>query len=344
MSGFDTDRRALFETQAAELYERIVAEGGLPEDDASLAEGGAERQAFELLREIGLVVLEEGRWLPVDPATVQSQIVAPLGQQGAELISESASWAKAFAGLAQTWRRSPAAIRGPFTEVRGDQIDPFIGAIVADAQEELLTAQPQGGRSGRGIPAATQRDIEALDRGVRLRTLYQHSARRSTVVAEYVAAVSRRGAEVRTLDEFFNRLIVVDRRVAVIPSHEGVSVAVVVREPSVVAYLVDMFERSWERGRAFADHETAMVRDIAEEQRAMTIRMLVEGHPDQTSAKRLGVSPRTYAAYVAELKKEFAAETRFQLGHTMGRLGVSGQENRTLRGRREVLEPGPEAT
>ena len=29
--------------------------------------------------------------------------------------------------------------------------------------------------------------------------------------------MTRRGAEVRTLDEFFNRLIVVDRRVAIIP-------------------------------------------------------------------------------------------------------------------------------
>jgi hypothetical protein len=269
----------------------------------------------------------------VDPATVQSQIVAPLGQQGAELITESARWASAFAGLAHTWRRSPAAIRGPFTELRGDHITPFIAALVADAQEELLTAQPQAVRSGRGLAAAAQRDIGALNRGVRLRTLYQHAARRSTITAEYVAQVSRHGAEVRTLDEFFNRLIVVDRRAAVIPGQEGVTVAVVVREPSVVAYLVDMFERSWERGRPFTNHETAMVRDIAEEQRAMTIRMLVEGHPDQTSAKRLGVSPRTYAAYVAELKKEFAAETRFQLGYTMGQKEVSGREDGPTRGR-----------
>jgi hypothetical protein len=29
---------------------------------------------------------------------------------------------------------------------------------------------------------------------------------------------------------------------------------------------------------------------------------------------------------VAELKAEYEAETRFQLGYTMGRMGVSGQE------------------
>lgn len=326
MKGFDAGKRALFETAATELYERIVSEGGIADDDPSIARDGADREAYELLVEVGLLQQVDGQWLPVDPATVQSQIVAPLGQEGADLINESANWAKAFSGLAQTWRRSPSAITGPFTELRGDQITPFIAALVADAQEELLTAQPQAGRSGRGLAAAAQRDIDALDRGVRLRTLYQHSARRSRITAEYVSQVSRHGAEVRTLDEFFNRLIVIDRRAAVIPGHEGTQVAVVVREPSVIAYLVDVFERSWERGRPFIDHETSLARDIAEEQRAMTIRMLVEGHPDQSSAKRLGISPRTYAAYVAELKNEFDADTRFQLGYTMGRQGVSGRE------------------
>ena len=46
------------------------------------------------------------------------------------------------------------------------------------------------------------------------------------------------------------------------------------------------------------------------------MRMLIEGHSDPVSAKRLGVSPRTYAGYVADLKEEFEAETRFQLGYT----------------------------
>ncbi len=58
----------------------------------------------------------------------------------------------------------------------------------------------------------------------------------------------------------------------------------------------------------------------------MTIRMLIEGHSDPVSAKRLGVSPRTYAGYVADLKQEYDAETRFQLGYAMGARGVSGNE------------------
>src|SRR6187401_2275041 len=122
-------------------------------------------------------------------------------------------------------------------------------------------------------------------------------------------------------------MILVDRRVAVIPYHEEFGVAVIVREPAVVAYLVDVFERSWERGRPFTNRETSLMKDIAAEQRAMTMRMLIEGHSDPMSAERLGVSPRTYAGYVADLKADYDAQTRFQLGYTMGRMGVSGQED-----------------
>ena len=69
------------------------------------------------------------------------------------------------------------------------------------------------------------------------------------------------------------------------------------------------------------------MKDIAAEQRSMTLRMLIEGHSDPVSAKRLGVSPRTYAGYISDLKEEFEAETRFQLGYTIGRRGITGQDD-----------------
>ena len=122
----------------------------------------------------------------------------------------------------------------------------------------------------------------------------------------------------RTLDEFFNRLIVIDREVALIPSGENLGIALAIRDTGLVAYLVDIFERFWDRGRPFTNTESSTMEGIVAEQRAMTIRMLIEGHADATCAKRLGVSPRTYAAYVAELKEEYEAQTRFQLGYRMG--------------------------
>lgn len=329
MSSYSPEDRALFESDATALYERIVAEGGLPATDEQIAVGSRLRPAFDLLVELGLLLLdkETATWVPEDPSSIQSRVVSPIGHEGAKLLEESSNWAKAFGSLNQAWRRSPqSSTRGPFTRIHDEAIGPFLTGLVAECEEELLTAQPQTGRDAPSLAAASLRDTEALERGVKMRTLYQHSARRSSITHQYVAAVTARGAEVRTLDEFFNRMIVVDRRIVVIPGQDDLRVAIAVREPSLVTYLVDIFERTWERGRPFTNRDTTMMKSIAAEQRAMTIRMLIEGHPDPASAKRLGVSTRTYAGYVADLKDEYRAETRFQLGHMMGSQGVSGDD------------------
>lgn len=328
MNQFSPQDRQLLEREAIAFYESVVDVGGVPADDPRIAEDAPERTAFELLVRLELLTLDDRarRYVVVDPSMIQARVVSPLGQQGAALITESSQWARAFGTLSQSWRRSPQATQGPFTEIHGlAAINRFLAGLVSEAQTELLTAQPQTGRDATRMAAAMQRDTAALERGVTLRTLYQHAARRSSHTAKYVTEVTRRGAEVRTLDEFFDRIIVVDREVAIIPSTES-HVALAVREPSLVAYFVSMFERSWERARPFANRETSTIREVAAEQRAMTIRMLIEGHADAASAKRLGVSPRSYAGYVAELKEEFDCQTRFQLGYEMGKRGVSGRE------------------
>jgi hypothetical protein len=329
---YGADDRALFETEGRELYEEIVTAGGLPVTDARLHDGSKFQPALHLLQQMGLVRLTDdaARWEAEDPSTVQSRVVTPLNNEGARLLSESSQWANAFGLINQAWRKAPhSTSSGPFTYLQTDAIDPFLAGLVSECEEEMLTAQPQALRDTRLLPNVVLRDTALLERGAKIRTLYQHSARRNSVTRQYVGAVTDLGGEVRTLDEFFNRMIVFDRQVAVIPGKDTLRVALAVREPAVVAYLVDIFERSWERARPFTSRETSMMKDIAAEQRAMTLRMLIEGHSDPVSAKRLGVSPRTYAGYVADLKDDFDAETRFQLGYTIGRLGITGSDTDT---------------
>ena len=326
---YGPDDRALFESGAAALYDAITSAQGLAADSPRIADGGPDRPAHDLLVSLGLLQLDTttDTWLPVDPSTVQSRVVSPLSTEATKLLEESSQWSRAFNGLTQSWRRSPLAQgqgQGPFTYLRDEAIGPYLSTLIAEAEFELITAQPQSGRDAQTVAGAVLRDTAALDRGIKMRTLYQHSARRSTFTHKYVAEVTERGAEVRTLDEFFKRMIMIDRRVAVIPASEDNRSAVAVSEPSVVDFLVDMFERTWERARPFTSRDTSMLKSIAIEQRSMTIRMLIEGHSDPVSAKRLGVSPRTYAGYIADLKTEYEAETRFQLGYTMGEAGVSG--------------------
>ncbi|MFC7495728.1 MULTISPECIES: LuxR family transcriptional regulator [unclassified Nocardioides] len=324
MGTSDAGDRALFEAAGTALYEEILNAGGVVAGDPRIEADGDLHAAFEQLRELGLVRLDSDKqtWVAEDPSLVHTRVVAPLTQQGAELLHESAQWTEAFGILSQAWRRAPSSsVGGPFRYLRGPEIGSYILSLAQEAEEELLTAQPQSGHEGFGEDAtATERRL--LERGVRVFTLYQHSARRSTATRAYVAELAPLGAEVRTQDEFFNRMIVVDRRVAIIPSPQDLGTALAIQEPTVVAYLADVFMRTWERARPFTSQEASVVKHIADEQRAMTMRMLIEGHSDPVSAKRLGVSPRTYAGYVADLKEEFDSETRFQLGYSLGQLGM----------------------
>ncbi len=312
-------RRILLEGAAGDLFREVVAEGVLPRDDPRVGEDHPAHEAFALLLELGLLHddAHAGGFVAMDPTAVQASVVAPLGRRLMQLLEESAAWADALGSLAQVYRRTPDADR-PISEIRGlAHINRFLEAAVDDAEEELLTAQPAGARKAVVLDQAVDRDLRALRRGVRMRTLYQHTARRSRTTREYVERILAHGAKVRTLDEFFNRLIVIDRRLAVIPG-DAPDVAVAIVDRNLVSYLADIFDRSWERGLGYEATEATADAGVADEVRQLTVRMLTEGHSDPASAKRVGVSTRTYASYVAALKQEYGVETRFQLGYAMG--------------------------
>jgi hypothetical protein len=312
--------RGLVEDLGADVFETAVTHGWIDENDSGFPPGSERRAVLHLLTDLGLLRFDDHarRFHPVDPSAASDQLVVPLAQQGSELLAESAYWNHTLSRLGQVYRRSSLSMQRSITEVHGiEAINLFIDTQLNDCRTELLTAQPYGKRRATTLAQAEQRDVQALRRGVRMRTLYQHSARHSLATREYVADVSDLGAEVRTSDEFFKRLLVFDRHTALIPATENHAVAVAVHDKSVVAYLVDIFERAWDRALPFTVEELSVARTVADETRSMTLRMLVEGHSDAASAKRLGVSARTYASYIAALKEEYGVQTRFQLGWAM---------------------------
>lgn len=314
------DRRDVVEDEGSALYDRAVSKGWIEADDPEIAPGTPHRDALELLLELGLLRhdADHDHYVPVDPSAASDQLVVPMAHQASELLAESARWSETLGRLGQAFRNSPSMRKQAVTEVHGiEAINSFIDARTSEAETEILTAQPYGKRRASTLAQAEPRDIQALRRGVGMRTLYQHSARQSPATREYVQEVASLGAETRTLDEFFKRLLVFDRHTAIIPATENHAVAIAVHDKSVVDYLVDVFDRAWERALPYSFTGPVAQRAIAADVRAMILRMLVEGHSDAASAKRLGVSTRTYAGLIAALKEEYGVQTRFQLGWAM---------------------------
>ena len=319
---------ALVQELGSKVYETAVSAGWIDAGDPEYGKGTARRSAVDLLTEIGLLQYDPQakRFIPVDPSAASDLLVVPLAQQGAELLAESARWNDTFSQLGQVFRGSMVSRSRSITEIQGvEAINRFIDTQLNDCRTEFLAAQPYGRRRATTLAQAEPRDLQALRRGVSLRTLYQHSARQSIATREYVAEVTQLGAEIRTSDEFFKRLLMFDRHTALIPATESHVVAVAIHDKSIVAFLLDLYERAWERAMPFTVQDDNASKTVAAEVRAMTLRMLVEGHSDAASAKRMGVSVRTYAAYIAALKEEYGVETRFQLGWAMSRSTSDGE-------------------
>ncbi|MFD5861269.1 helix-turn-helix transcriptional regulator [Streptomyces chartreusis] len=204
-------------------------------------------------------------------------------------------------------------------------ISEAITEALSGATREILTAQPDGSRPSGVLKDALESVRRHISAGVAMRTLYQHSTRFDEATKEYVREVTRLGASVRTLDEFFDRLVIVDD-VAFIAANEDRTSAAAVREPAVVRFLRDTFDRSWDRAQPFpfVPHHAAKAADeVIPAIRTSIKRLLIEGYPDKQIARRLGISERSLQTHIASMKQELGARNRLQMGYLLGRNGTT---------------------
>jgi hypothetical protein len=164
-------------------------------------------------------------------------------------------------------------------------------------------------------------DSAVLGRQVRLRTLYRHTAQHDRPTREQVRRLTARGAEVRTVSEVAGPLVAFDEDIVFIPRREDPEGAVVIRDPSTVAYLCGVFDQSWSAAAEFGPVRPAV--PARTEVRQAIVRLLAEGLKDEVVARRLGMSLRTCRKHIAEIMGQLGARSRFQAGHLIGR-GVPG--------------------
>ncbi|MCX4744432.1 LuxR C-terminal-related transcriptional regulator [Kitasatospora sp. NBC_01287] len=204
--------------------------------------------------------------------------------------------------------------RAPLDEIRElDTVIDVIDKLTESCRSEVLTCQPGGPRAPHLLSQAFDRDLAMIRRGVRMRTLYQHTSRRHQPTQEYVRRITEAGAEVRTLTALFGRMIAFDRSSVIIPHSDEYDGAVLIRDPSTVAYLCSVFDHSWTLGDPYAPGprgDSAM-----DEIKQAIIRLLAEGMKDEMIARRLGMSLRTCRKHIAESMETLGASSRFQAGY-----------------------------
>ncbi|MFF1560709.1 LuxR C-terminal-related transcriptional regulator [Streptomyces sp. NPDC058279] len=196
----------------------------------------------------------------------------------------------------------------------------LLSDVIDSCRSEVLVSKHGGAFPPAALREALPRDLALLGRGIRMRSLYQHATRFDQPTRLHAEQLIGAGAEIRTLPEVLPQMIIVDGSLALLPARSGG--ALLIREPDLLAYLLDVFERDWENAAPFATGPQA-AHDVSKTMKQSILVLLAKGLKDESIARRLGISLRTCRRHVSELLEVLGAHSRFQAGVIAERQGLT---------------------
>ncbi|QKW20677.1 LuxR family transcriptional regulator [Kitasatospora sp. NA04385] len=305
------------------LYRDVVAQGGMV-----LLREAMEQDPDAALGLIGLGLLlhhDHGEMLTAaHPGSFGARLSAELRNSATGKLRAAEHAAAQLEDLAQAY--DAAARRGrsarPLQLVAGPQISHHIARIESEMREETLAAQPGGARPIHDMRQTRARSLGFLASGIELRSIYQPGALLDPPTVSYAAELTAAGERFRVLDEPFRRMVIFDRRAAVVSAAPDDRQAVLVEDPAVLTTLVALFERDWARAER-VDWQALAGRPRESGVPSELTDLLAAGLTQRAIASRLGLSERTVAGHIARLREFYDAETLFQLGWQLR--GVSGR-------------------
>ncbi|MCX5095127.1 LuxR C-terminal-related transcriptional regulator [Streptomyces sp. NBC_00365] len=290
--------------------------------DATVAEA---EQTLEALTAKGLASHTDGsprlyRATPPDVALM------PRLKRNADALDQARATATALLDTYRdTMRRRDA---GELIEVitGADALRQHLFRIQADTRDEMLwfckaqyVAMPSG---------SNQAEFEALARGVRYRALYEKAFFDDEGAVDNVIEGVRAGEVARAVPHLPLRLAVSDRAIAICPLVPGgpygspeEPTAALVRDSSLLAALIALFERYWDdavplrvddSGTVSGTDGTSGADSLSSTDRRL-LSLLVAGVTDKAIASQMGLSRRTVQRHIQQLMTFAGAATRMQL-------------------------------
>ncbi|MFI9822345.1 LuxR C-terminal-related transcriptional regulator [Streptomyces sp. NPDC052013] len=275
-------------------------------------------------------------WLvPTSPQEVMTRLLRGVYDEISASRRRVGSAVEAFEWYAGLGRRhaqpSPSASEGPAIRVLDGlaRIQAAMDEATQACTTEVLTVQPGGIRREAELSEGLHRAMALRGRGVRMRDLYTHVARHGHGLLSYLELMGD-AVEARTLDEVIERLILFDRTVAFIPANAERTMALELRHPALVDYLVTVFDRLWRLAIPLtAPLPDTGIEGISHREQSIAA-LLAEGHQDAVIAERLGISVRTCRAHIARLSETLGAASRTQLGVRIAQAGLDGSHRPTV--------------
>ncbi|KND34177.1 helix-turn-helix transcriptional regulator [Streptomyces acidiscabies] len=301
------------------VYSRAVRRGRIPRADAG---------PVPCLLELALLHPDpdDMDWLvPTAPQEVMTRLLRGLYDDVSASRRRMGAAVAAFewyAGLG-----GPVSVSGEGMALRvldgASRIQAALDEATDACTTEVLTVQPGGIRREHELSEGLHRAMSLRARGVRMRDLYNHVARHGQGLLTYLDLMGD-AVEARTLDEVTDRLMVFDRVVAFIPANPDRTMALELRHPALITYLVTVFERLWRLAIPLAAAIPAPTVEGVSHREQSIAALLAEGHQDAVIAERLGISVRTCRAHIARLSETLGAASRTQLGVRIAQVGLVG--------------------
>ncbi|WP_301365858.1 helix-turn-helix domain-containing protein [Streptomyces xanthophaeus] len=277
-------------------------------------------RAFAELAELSLI-------RSVEPAPAEHRLVHPevaltslLNRSEEELLERQrqvTTMRMAVADLLADYQKTAQRVdAGEIQRFDGmDEIRRCIEGLSDACRFEVSVFATGGAQPQASLEAARPLDQAVLARGVRLRYVYLESVRNDAPTAAYARWLTERGGQVRTVPQLPPRMVIYDRRAALLPvdPDEADAGAILLRGAGIVTSLHALFEQVWERGTALGDGTRRDSEGLTAHERAV-LGLLASGLTDEVIARKLGISVRTGRRTTAELATKLGARSRFQAG------------------------------
>ncbi|GAB2844445.1 helix-turn-helix domain-containing protein [Streptomyces deserti] len=284
------------------------------------------RSALDRLTQLSLLhEAADHQFVPVSPDVVLAPLLlrkeAELDEQRARLTQERA----ALAALTSEYATHATGLGDSGVErLEGvDAVRVRLMELAHRAETEVCTFVPGGALSAAALEAGRPLDEQNLARGVRMRTVYLDSVRNDSATVEYATWLASVGGETRTVPTLPMRMILCDHTAAVIPidaddSRKG---ALLIRYPSMVRALEELFDLVWESARPLGTAPRDAPEDAPTDRETALLKMLAAGLTDEGIARKMGVSLRTVRRNTADLQRRLGVQSRFQAGAEAVRRG-----------------------
>lgn len=209
--------------------------------------------------------------------------------------------------------------------VRGhDHVWDVVTRLFREAQQKITSFDDPGrvtAHSSRLPQRVLQRcgdfQQQAIQRGVNVRQITSSSGLQHNEQVRCIQWGS--GGEARLVAQVPYKMVVFDRRIAVIPQDRWIlsDGLWLHRDPVVVQALTAAHQALW-RGGAVPEAEDG---EGPPRHLAPVLEALLAGTTDEVACRRLGLAPRTYSRRLAELLALLGVTSRFQAGAAACRRG-----------------------